>query len=183
VRACAAYYLHLPGRRRAGAPEAPATGFGADYMSSAVSASHYSGWDHRCLHVAAATCFCAGWCARGGFDSALHASANSFFHMQRLHASPVPISGGPCLATRLRVMHCTSCIISKSVGSRTVGWQPHCYVQPVCQSATRFSESQSLGTINDCMIVPPVPDDSPCYAEQHARSKTGDCPNVIELKT
>jgi hypothetical protein len=43
VRACAALYLLLPGRRRAGAPEAPATGSAAFNMSIVVPASLYSG--------------------------------------------------------------------------------------------------------------------------------------------
>jgi hypothetical protein len=41
VRACAALYLLLPGRGRAGSPEAPATGWTAFNMSTAVPATAY----------------------------------------------------------------------------------------------------------------------------------------------
>jgi hypothetical protein len=56
VRACAALYLLLPGRGRAGAPEAPATGWAAFYMSTAEPATSYkhSGCAavHACVRLA-----------------------------------------------------------------------------------------------------------------------------------
>jgi hypothetical protein len=65
VRACVARYLLLPGRLRAGAPEAPATGWAAFNMSTAAPATAYMySWCaamHACVRLACMRGQVWGW--------------------------------------------------------------------------------------------------------------------------
>jgi hypothetical protein len=85
VRACAALYLLLPGRRRAGAPEAPATGLAAFDMCQRHQQQFTVGVQ-QCLPVTAAFAFMR---VAGGPHSVMHVSAVTFFQKQMLSFSGI----------------------------------------------------------------------------------------------
>jgi hypothetical protein len=89
VRASAALYLVLPGRGRAGAPEAPAIGWTAFNMSTAVPATAYMYSGYAAVHA------CVRLVCVGRVGGGVSQCAACLYHLILHHQSSVQASNKP----------------------------------------------------------------------------------------